>query len=81
MYLTVIGVYPLWRADLTVEFKISFLPNLEEGYVFDIKQTPNYLLQQFCSSCYIIKILHITLIRRDQSKKGKIQLLACSLTG
>lgn len=25
--------------------------------MFDIKDTPNYLLEQFCSSCYIFKIL------------------------
>lgn len=25
--------------------------------MFDIKDIPNYLLEQFCSSCYIFKIL------------------------
>lgn len=47
MYLTVIGVYPLWRTDLTGQFNISFPPNLEEGYALDSKQTQNYLLDHF----------------------------------
>lgn len=47
MYLTVTGVYPIWRTDVTGEFKISFLPNLEEGCMLDSKQTQNYLLEQF----------------------------------
>lgn len=43
MYLTVIEVYPLWRTDLREEFKISFLPNLEESYVLASKVRIIYL--------------------------------------
>jgi len=59
--------------DLRAEFKILFLPSLEESCVFDMKHTLNYLPERFCSSRCIIKTSHVEafLSEEIEVKKAK----------